>query len=88
VGVALTARDLANMSEAEREAYELDMAVSIKRAAERQTLVDKTNAYILEPEQYIGENGEMNGVTIDQAGQNASPLEGGPYEGSNAVGGA
>jgi hypothetical protein len=86
VGVALTARDLSNMSAAEREAYELDLAISIKRASERQTLSDKTNGYILEPDQYIGENGELNGVTIDQAGQNADPSSGGPYEGSRAPG--
>ena len=87
VGVALTARDLSQMSAAEREAYELDMAVSINRAAERQTLADKTNGYILEPDQYIGENGELNGVSVDSVGKNASPLEGGPYEGTNAPGG-
>jgi hypothetical protein len=86
VGVALTAKDISRMSPAEREAYELDMAISIKRAGERQTLADKTNGYILEPDQYIGESGELNGVTIDQAGANKSPLEGGPYEGSRSAG--
>ena len=62
VGLALTARDVANMSAAELEAYEADMKVSLKRAEERARLVAETNGYVLEPDNYVGESGEGNGV--------------------------
>lgn len=73
VGAALTARDRANMSEAELEAYESDLRVSAARAAERQRLMDETNGYIAEGSMYVGESGEMNGVTGDMAEGNAAP---------------
>ena len=62
VGLALTARDVANMSAAEREAYEADVRVSLARAEERERLNAATNGYISEPDQYTGESGEGNGV--------------------------
>lgn len=54
--------DPSKMSAAEREAYENDVRESARREAERKGLVDKTNGYILEPDTYIGESGEGNGV--------------------------
>lgn len=73
VGLALTARDVANMSAAEREAYEADVRVSLKRAAERERLMLETNGYIGEPEQYVGESGEGAGVETSAAERNAAP---------------
>lgn len=54
--------DPSKMSAAEREAYEAEVAESARREAERLRLADKTNGYILEPDTYIGESGEGNGV--------------------------
>lgn len=54
--------DPSKMSFAEREAYEAEMAESARRAAQRAGLMDKTNGYIAEPDTYIGESGEDNGV--------------------------
>lgn len=74
VGLALTARDVANMSSAEREAYEADLRESVRRAQERQRLMEETNGYIGEPAQYAGEDASGGaGVTGDMAGGSAAP---------------
>lgn len=85
VGAALTEVDVAQMSAAELEAYQLDIALSARRAAERQELSDKTNGYILEPDQWVGEDASGGaGVTIDAVGTNADPNVGpsGPVRGA------
>lgn len=62
VGAAATGLELSSMSEAQRAAYEADLRISVRRAEERKRLMEKTNGYIAEPEQYTGDSGEGNGV--------------------------
>lgn len=62
VGAADTGLDLSSMSEAQRAAYEADLALSVARAQERDRLRSRTNGYIEVPETYVGESGENNGV--------------------------
>ena len=62
VGAADTALEPSQMSFAEAEAYEKDLALSKRRAAERVRLRERTNGYIDEPDTYTGESGVDNGV--------------------------
>jgi hypothetical protein len=62
VGLAATGLDVSKMSAAQRAAYEIDLAVSARRAEERARLNARTNGYISEPDQYVGEEGSGNGV--------------------------
>lgn len=62
VGLAATGLDVSKLSVAAREAYGVDLAVSLGRMQERERLALETNGYILEPEQYTGEDGVDNGV--------------------------
>jgi len=54
--------DVSGMSAAQKAAYEVDLARTEAIRAERAKLVDKTNGYIEEPDRYVGEGGESNGV--------------------------
>lgn len=62
VGLAATGLNPNEMNAAEFAQYEKDLALSNLRAAEREKLSDASNDYINEPEQYVGESGEGNGV--------------------------
>lgn len=73
IGAALSSIDVSKMSAAQREAYEADLALSVGRAQERARLMERTNGYIAEPDQYIGESGVDNGVTKDMSEGNAAP---------------
>lgn len=55
VGLVNDSRSLSEMSAAEQAQYELDYAETERRKAEREKLSDKTNTYIENPEQYVGE---------------------------------
>ena len=55
VGLAQTGLDVSKMSDAQREAYEADLALSLARAQERERLQDATNGYIDELDKYEGE---------------------------------
>ena len=62
VGAANTALSVGAMSAAQREAYEKDLELSNRRAEERAEMVQRTNGYSEEPDQYVGESGEGNSV--------------------------
>lgn len=50
----LTGIDYSKMSAAQKEAYDLDMALYKERQARRARLQESTNGYIDEPDQYSG----------------------------------
>lgn len=76
VGLALSALDVNAMSDAQREAYLSDLELSRRRRAERAALEARTNGYVSEPETYVGESGEGNGVTTDMVERSADPSGG------------
>ena len=51
----LTGLEYAKMSAAQKEAYDLDMVLKRERSARRSSLQERTNGYIDEPDQYVGE---------------------------------
>lgn len=51
----LTALEISKMSAAQKAAYETDLLLARERAARRSSLQTRTNGYIDEPEQYVGE---------------------------------
>lgn len=55
VGMASTGLRVENMTAAQREAYQADLAESVRRSQERARLNAATNGYISEPDQYSGE---------------------------------
>lgn len=62
VGLAATGLNPNEMNAAQFAQYEKDLALSALREAERERLADKSNDYINEPDSYVGESGEGNGV--------------------------
>lgn len=62
VGLAASGLNPSAMSAAQRAAYEHDLEISKKRAAERAELSEKTNAYSEEVDQWVGESGAGNSV--------------------------
>lgn len=51
----LTGLEYSKMSAAQKEAYDLDMVLKRERSARRSDLETRTNDYIRETEQYVGE---------------------------------
>lgn len=54
--IAAMGVDVSKMSAAQRIAYENDMVLARERAVRRASLRERTNGYIDEPEQYVGED--------------------------------
>ena len=55
VASELTGLEYSKMSAAQKEAYDLDMVLKRERSARRSSLQERTNGYIDEPDQYVGE---------------------------------
>jgi hypothetical protein len=64
VGLAATGLQPSEMNAAELAQYEKDLALSERRQDERTKLAEKSNDYINEPDQYVGEDssGASGGV--------------------------
>lgn len=60
VAAELTGLDYAKMSAAQKEAYDLDMVLKRERTSRREDLRTRTNGYIDEPDQYVGEPADMD----------------------------